>query len=339
MIYTLEHDSHRTADPELHVPGRRAEPAVRDRGHDRDDRRGRGLRHRLRDGPLLPAPAHRAAASSRCSTRTPCSARWPRAPSASRLGTLVTGVTYRNPAQLAKAVTALDVISGGRALLGIGAAWFEEEHAALGFEFPPLSVRYEHLEDALQICRAMFTEEQSTVKGTHHQIVDAWNSPRPLTPGRPADPRRRHRREEDVPARRAVRGRAQHQRRVRRDAAQARRARRSPRPARPRRGPTSRPRASARSSSARPTTTRPRSSPRCCRRAASPTRARSSTTPAARNAVLPRLFFGDPDEVVGQVHDLLATGLDGVVVNMLGDGHDPDAVQLAGETLTRAFAG
>ncbi len=102
-----------------------------------------------------------------------------------RLGTLVTGVTYRNPAQLAKAVTTLDVISGGRALLGIGAAWFGEEHAALGFEFPPLSERYERLEDALQICRAMFTEEQSTVKGTHHQIVDAWNSPRPLSPGGP----------------------------------------------------------------------------------------------------------------------------------------------------------
>src|SRR3954466_14453990 len=96
-----------------------------------------------------------------------------------RLGTLVTGVTYRNPAQLAKAVTAVDVISGGRALLGIGAAWFAEEHAALGFEFPPLSVRYEHLGDALQICRAMFTETKSTVRGTHHEIVDAFNSPRP----------------------------------------------------------------------------------------------------------------------------------------------------------------
>src|SRR3954453_13416399 len=62
-----------------------------------------------------------------------------------RLGTLVTGVTYRNPAQLAKAVTAVDVISSGRALLGIGAAWFELEHHALGVEFPPLKVRYELL--------------------------------------------------------------------------------------------------------------------------------------------------------------------------------------------------
>ena len=60
--------------------------------------------------------------------------------------------------------------------------------------------------------------------------------------------------------------------------------------------------------------------------------------PAARNAVLPRLFFGDPDEVVDQVRDLLSVGLDGVVVTMLGDGHDADTVRLAGETLTRAFA-
>src|SRR5829696_6256983 len=71
--------------------------------------------------------------------------------SQARLGTLVTGVTYRNPALLAKAVTALDVISQGRALLGIGAAWFDVEHEALGFPFPPLHERYERLEDALRI--------------------------------------------------------------------------------------------------------------------------------------------------------------------------------------------
>ena len=72
------------------------------------------------------------------------------------LGTLVTGVTYRNPAVLAKQVTALDVISSGRALLGIGAAWFQEEHDALGVPFPPLRERFELLEDALLIAQAMF---------------------------------------------------------------------------------------------------------------------------------------------------------------------------------------
>ena len=87
-----------------------------------------------------------------------------------RLGTLVTGVTYREPALLAKAVTALDVISSGRALLGIGAAWFDAEHEALGFEFPPLKVRYEHLVDALEICQGMFTQPSTTYEGTHHAV-------------------------------------------------------------------------------------------------------------------------------------------------------------------------
>src|ERR1700678_4091141 len=74
-----------------------------------------------------------------------------------RLGAMVTGVTYRNPALLAKEVTAIDVVSGGRAVLGIGAAWFETEHEGLGFEFPPLTERFDRLEEALTICRAMFT--------------------------------------------------------------------------------------------------------------------------------------------------------------------------------------
>ena len=102
-----------------------------------------------------------------------------------RLGTLVTGVTYRNPSLLAKAVTALDVISNGRALLGIGAAWFDAEHAALGFEFPPVRERFERLEEALQICRGMFTQTQTTFAGTHYSVTDAWNAPAPVTPGGP----------------------------------------------------------------------------------------------------------------------------------------------------------
>ena len=73
-------------------------------------------------------------------------------------------MTYRNPALLAKAVTALDVISNGRALLGIGAAWYELEHESLGVRFPPLTERFERLEEALQICRGMFTQRQTTVR-------------------------------------------------------------------------------------------------------------------------------------------------------------------------------
>jgi F420-dependent oxidoreductase-like protein len=102
-----------------------------------------------------------------------------------KLGTLVTGVTYRNPAILAKIVTSLDVISKGRAFLGIGAAWFDQEHEALGVEFPPVKERFERLEEALHICRAMFRGERPTFEGKHYRVKDAINSPAPITPGGP----------------------------------------------------------------------------------------------------------------------------------------------------------
>jgi alkanesulfonate monooxygenase SsuD/methylene tetrahydromethanopterin reductase-like flavin-dependent oxidoreductase (luciferase family) len=87
---------------------------------------------------------------------------------------------YRNPAFLAKATTSLDVISGGRAFLGLGAAWFEEEHNAYGYDFPPLRERFERLEDALQIARLMFTEEEPSFTGKHHSVSNVLNNPRPL---------------------------------------------------------------------------------------------------------------------------------------------------------------
>ena len=96
------------------------------------------------------------------------------------LGLLVGGVTYRNPALLAKMTTTLDVLSGGRAVFGIGAAWFEAEHDGFGYRFPPLKERFEHLEDALRIARAMFTQERATVEGKHHHVKDVLNSPRPI---------------------------------------------------------------------------------------------------------------------------------------------------------------
>ena len=102
-----------------------------------------------------------------------------------KLGTLVTGVTYRNPAILAKIVTTLDVISAGRAFLGIGAAWFDVEHEALGVPFPPVKERFERLEEALHICRSMFRGERPTFAGKHYAVKDAANSPAPVTPGGP----------------------------------------------------------------------------------------------------------------------------------------------------------
>lgn len=100
-----------------------------------------------------------------------------------RLATLVTGNTYRNPALLGKIVTTLDVISGGRALLGIGTGWFEEEHVGLGFHFGTLRERFERLEEALAILRPMLRGERPTFSGKHYTAKETINRPAPLQPG------------------------------------------------------------------------------------------------------------------------------------------------------------
>jgi F420-dependent oxidoreductase-like protein len=102
-----------------------------------------------------------------------------------KLGTLVTGVTYRNPALLAKTVTTLDVISKGRAIMGIGAAWNDSEHAGYGFEFPPIKERMDRLDEALTIIKKLFTEERSTFDGKYYRIKEALNVPRPIQQGGP----------------------------------------------------------------------------------------------------------------------------------------------------------
>lgn len=102
-----------------------------------------------------------------------------------RLQTLVTGVIYREPALLAKTVSTLDVVSGGRAALGIGAAWNEDESRGLGFAFPPVAERFERLEETLQICLAMWSAEDAPYTGKHYQLGRALNCPQPLTRPRP----------------------------------------------------------------------------------------------------------------------------------------------------------
>ncbi len=208
------------------------------------------------------------------------------------LGLLVGGVMYRNPAALAKITTGIDVISGGRAVLGLGAAWFEDEHRAYGFDFPPLKERFERLEDALNIARKMFTEEVATYEGTHHSIRRRAQQPAAAARRHP-DPDRRQRREEDAADGRPVRRRLELLRRRRARQAPARRARgplratsgatwaRSPR------------RAWARCSSAPPTRRRsPRSTPPIARR-------RGRRPRCARWR-----FVGDPGEVAEQVQAL-----------------------------------
>jgi F420-dependent oxidoreductase-like protein len=251
-----------------------------------------------------------------------------------RLGTLVTGVTYRQPALLAKEVTALDVISRGRALLGIGAAWFEYEHDSLGFEFPPLKVRYEHLIDALEICRGMFTQPSTTYTGTHHSVENAFNSPAPVS-GR-------------IPIliggqgeRRTFRIAAQYGDELNTTASF---------PDLPRKldalqghlDDLGRDRSSI---TVTPlgtlvlAETHDAAHAKLSRMLA----ARGVDLDAlladdgARAQLLGRIVWGDPDEVSARVHELLALGLDGVVFNLPADADNTEAVALAGETLTKAI--
>jgi F420-dependent oxidoreductase-like protein len=98
---------------------------------------------------------------------------------------LVTGVTYRHPGLLAKSVTTLDVVSNGRAELGIGAAWYDREHRGLGVPFPPVSERFERLEEALQICLQMWSDDNGPYRGVHYQLEETLCSPMPVSTPRP----------------------------------------------------------------------------------------------------------------------------------------------------------
>ena len=101
--------------------------------------------------------------------------------SRAKLLTLVTGAVYRHPGILAKIITTLDVLSGGRAWLGIGAAWNEEESRGLGIPFPPVAERFERLEETLQICLQMWRGDESPYHGRHYQLERPLNSPQALT--------------------------------------------------------------------------------------------------------------------------------------------------------------
>ncbi len=101
------------------------------------------------------------------------------------LGLLVSGVTYRHPGLLAKIVATLDVLSGGRAMLGIGAAWYEREHAGLGVPFPTTSERFERLEEAVQICRQMWGDDNGAFEGLHYRLAETVCTPPPIRSGGP----------------------------------------------------------------------------------------------------------------------------------------------------------
>lgn len=98
-----------------------------------------------------------------------------------KLGTLVTGITYRHPGILAKIATTLDLLSGGRSYFGIGAAWFEREHKALGVPFPPIAERFERLEEVIQIAKQMWSDNNGPYAGKHYQLTETLCVPQPLT--------------------------------------------------------------------------------------------------------------------------------------------------------------
>ncbi|OMC53451.1 LLM class F420-dependent oxidoreductase [Mycobacterium sp. IS-2888] len=96
------------------------------------------------------------------------------------LALLVTGVTYRYPGVLAKTVTTLDVLSQGRSILGLGAAWYDREHVALGIPYPALSTRFEMLEETLQVCRQMWSDDDGPYNGRHYQLAETICAPQPI---------------------------------------------------------------------------------------------------------------------------------------------------------------
>ena len=121
-----------------------------------------------------------------------------------RLGTMVTGVTYRHPGILAKTAATLDVLSGGRAYLGIGAAWYEREHRGLGVPFPPLTERFARLEETLQIARQMWSPDNGPFRGEHYQLEGDALRPPTTEPTGIANSDRRAGRTKDVTAGRTV---------------------------------------------------------------------------------------------------------------------------------------
>jgi F420-dependent oxidoreductase-like protein len=253
-----------------------------------------------------------------------------------RLGTLVTGNTYRNPALLGKIVTTLDVISGGRALLGIGTGWFEQEHTGLGFHFGTLGERFDRLEEALAILKPMLRDERPSLAGRFYRAEKVINRPRPLRPqGLPlmiggAGERRtlrlvaEHADESNLPCSldevpRKLAALERHCEAVGRDRATV--------------GVT------VLFSLVLGQTTAAAESARnalLARRGLD-----WNTLPDAMKQGISRaLVLGDPD-TVGEVvrRKVVEAGLDGLVVNLPADGHDLESVARAGEVLGKALAG
>jgi F420-dependent oxidoreductase-like protein len=246
-----------------------------------------------------------------------------------RLGALVTGNTYRNPALLAKTVTALDIVSSGRAQLGIGAGWFDVEHDALGFEFGTFTDRFEKLEEALQIILPMLRDERPTLAGKHYTVKDAVNQPPPVgripvmiggsgerktlrLVAQYADESNLTCPPAEIP--RKLDALAAHCERLGRDRSEI-------------------------TVSAQRTTciapTHEQAEAAVTRYVGE--RGMDFGDPAVRQLIESMVVMGDPDEVGEQLSAVLALGVDGFTCNLPANGHDPANVELLGGTLTKVI--
>jgi F420-dependent oxidoreductase-like protein len=248
-----------------------------------------------------------------------------------RLGAMVGGMTYRNPAFLAKQVTALDVISKGRAIWGIGAGWFEKEHLDYGYEFGTFTDRFEKLEEGLQIIKSMFTEHTTTFEGKWFTVRDAFNTPKPVQAGGPpvliggSGERKTLRMVAQYADACNVFGTPDQIRHLMGvlDAHCERLGRDPKEICRTRLG-----------------TIVVGETMADAQRALSLRlggRAVEDLHPEMQARVRDQFIVGDPDTVIAAVRELMAAGLDGLIFNMANP-YEPGSVELAGETLTRALA-
>jgi F420-dependent oxidoreductase-like protein len=252
-----------------------------------------------------------------------------------RLSALVTGNTYRNPALLAKMVTTLDVISGGRAMLGIGAGWFEPEHEGYGFEFPPLGERISRLEEALQIIRPMLRDARPSFDGRFYRTKEAINSPHPLQ-------------ENGVPI--LIGGNGE-KRTLRLVARYADESNLTCAPSEiPRKLEALEQHCAELGRDRREIQVSWLGSVVLARKREDAQRLRADffarrgikvekLPERMRQAIESALVVGDPDDLGEFVQrELIGRGLDGVIVNLPLNGHNPETVKLVGETLRKALA-
>jgi F420-dependent oxidoreductase-like protein len=248
-----------------------------------------------------------------------------------RLGALVTGNTYRNPTLLAKEVTTLDLASKGRAQLGIGAGWFEFEHDSLGYEFNTFTERFAKLEEALQIILPMLRDERPTLDGVYYQVKDAINQPAPVgripvmiggsgekktlrLVAQYADESNLTATVDEVP--RKLDALAAHCQALGRDRSEI---------------------------------TVSKALNVCIAESHDEAYAEGATFLAARgldldtmddatrDMVLSMIVLGDADEVGAQLTDILALGVDGFTCSLPANGHNPDRVELLGQTASKVL--